>query len=793
MYTKTKVVIAQLGSPKSPRTSDVRSFLKEFLSDERVVDLNPLIWKPILYLFVLTLRPKKSGEAYSRIWNGKSFPLIDNTIEFTDKVRPHLNQDIEVDHAFLLSSPRVNDIFSKWENEDFDTRADRVVFLPQFPQFSESTTSSVVDNISGSLKHRVNIPDFIFVSNYHKLKAFIDHSVRLIQKTLDEKNPDALVLSFHGIPLRRVTDKKDEYYFHCYETFSLIKERIKNFDDKKIHLCFQSRFGSEVWLGPATDTFCIDLVNKGFKNIAVYCPSFVVDCLETTDEIGHELGEEISEASGTLHFINCLNADEAWAKDYAHYINVLCSGSQKELSELFYKTNKKELRESMPKQNEVVEEKLSKETKSTLKIMFLTLFLDLVGFSIIFPMFPALAKYYMLNDTDNYYLSSIMGAINSFTQVGGVSMNSIVLFGGFLGALYSLLQFFAAPFWGGLSDRIGRKPVLLISISGLVLSYILWIFSGSFTTLIIARLIGGLMSGNISVASAVVADITSEKTRSKGMAIIGISFALGFVIGPALGGILSLIDLTTIYPNLIHYGVNPFSVAALGATLLSLFNLIWVFTLFKETLSLESKKIKRVSRFKVFKPFQNKNVNLTNYAYFLFISAFSGMEFTLTFLAVERLGNTSMQNAYMFIFIGFILAMVQGGYVRRKAHLVGEKKMALRGLMSIIPGLIIIAFTESYFVLYLGLFFLALGSAMVIPTLTSLVSLFSDQSEQGKVLGTFRSLGALGRVVGPVLASLLYWKLGSKLPYLIGAFLILIPIMILSFVKQKDAEVVKAI
>src|SRR5690606_6324464 len=163
--------------------------------------------------------------------------------------------------------------------------------------------------------------------------------------------------------------------------------------------------------------------------------------------------------------------------------------------------------------------------------------------------------------------------------------------------------------------------------------------------------------------------------------------------------------------------------------------------------------------FKVFKPFQNKNVNLTNYAYFLFISAFSGMEFTLTFLAVERLGNTSMQNAYMFIFIGFILAMVQGGYVRRKAHLVGEKKMALRGLMSIIPGLIIIAFTESYFVLYLGLFFLALGSAMVIPTLTSLVSLFTDQSEQGKVLGIFRSLGALGRVVGPVLASLLYWKL----------------------------------
>ena len=139
-----------------------------------------------------------------------------------------------------------------------------------------------------------------------------------------------------------------------------------------------------------------------------------------------------------------------------------------------------------------------------------------------------------------------------------------------------------------------------------------------------------------------------------------------------------------------------------------------------------------------------------------------------------------MDNAYMFIFIGFVIGMVQGGYVRRKAHQVGEKKMALRGLISIVPGLLLIGYTQAPWMLYAGLFFLAVGSAMVIPCMTSLVSFYAPRHIHGQSLGIFRSLGSLGRVMGPIYASLVYWRYGSITAYVTGAILIAIPAFILT-------------
>ena len=161
------------------------------------------------------------------------------------------------------------------------------------------------------------------------------------------------------------------------------------------------------------------------------------------------------------------------------------------------------------------------------------------------------------------------------------------------------------------------------------------------------------------------------------------------------------------------------------------------------------------------------------------------MEFTLTFLAMERLGYESIDNAYMFIFIGFIIAMVQGGYVRRKAAQVGEKKMAIQGILFSIPGLILIAYATNSFLLYCGLFFLATGSSMTVPTLTSLVSLLSPAEVQGKSIGIFRSLGALARVFGPLAAAIIYWRVGDSAPYLIGSLFLLIPVLMISRVKQE--------
>lgn len=784
MLTKTKVIIAQLGSPKTPGTKDVRSFLKIFLGDPRVVDMNPTIWKIILNFFVLPFRPKSSAKAYSRIWDGEKFPLIENTRLFADNLKPHLDENIELNHAFLLSEPTFTTVFNEWDNEDPTKRADEVVILPQFPQYSEATSASVFDILSHDLHKRVNIPTFRFINSYHTSHAFIDNSVKKIQKTIDEKSVDDLVISFHGIPLRRVMQKKDEYYFQCYETFELMKNQLKNIDPAKIHFTFQSRFGSEQWLGPYTDSYTLKLANSGSKNIAVYCPSFVVDCLETTDEIGNELKEEVHELGCELHHVECLNYDEQWVKDYATLINTYVNEPKEKLTKLFYPTNIKEIRMNAPEQKEV-SPPLDPKAKKTLKIVFLTLFLDLIGFSIIFPMFPALAKHYLAVDGDNVFLKAIFGSIQSLTDVGGVGdMSAIVLFGGALGALYSFLQFIAAPIWGGISDRIGRKPVLKISIFGLFVSYAMWFFAGSFTTLILARFIGGIMGGNISTASAVVADVTTEKTRSKGMAFIGIAFAFGFIIGPALGGISSMWDLTKMMPELAAFGVNPFSIPAAIAGILSLINFFFIIKSFDETLP-EDKRGKREQHktanvIAMFKPLNSKGANLTNYAYFLFITAFAGMEFTLTFLAVERLSYTSMDNAYMFIFIGFIIALVQGGYVRRKAAIVGEEKMARMGLAVLVPGLLIIAFAYKGILLYLGLFFLATGSSMAIPTLTSLVSFHTPADEQGHSLGIFRSLGSLGRVIGPILASLAYWKFGSVFPYVVGAVSMIFPILIVN-------------
>lgn len=436
---------------------------------------------------------------------------------------------------------------------------------------------------------------------------------------------------------------------------------------------------------------------------------------------------------------------------------------------------------------------LSAEAKPVIKMVFLTLFLDLVGFSIIFPLFPSLAKHYLEVDSENYFLKLIFESVNSLLNYGGQSVEgaaSIVLFGGALGALYSFLQFIAAPLWGGISDRIGRRPVLLISVAGLAFSYLLWIFSGSFTLLIFARLIGGIMGGNISTATAVVADVTNSENRSRGMAFVGIAFAMGFILGPAMGGLLSMIDLSVMYPSLKSWGVNPFSLPALVAFILSSFNFFYLYKCFKETLPPEKRgknnSLRSSNPLKLFKPLPYAGVNLTNIGHFLFLAAFSGMEFTLTFLAVERFAFSSMDNAYMFIFIGFVIALIQGGVVRRKAGVVGEKKMAIMGLICIIPGLLLIADTHSIGILYLGLFFLATGSSLAIPCLTSLVSIYTPAHEQGRSIGVFRSLGALSRVIGPIAASLIYWKWGAAYPYFIGAGFIIIPVVLISLLPPKD-------
>ncbi len=440
-------------------------------------------------------------------------------------------------------------------------------------------------------------------------------------------------------------------------------------------------------------------------------------------------------------------------------------------------------------QNNIMQnpEQLTAQAKRALKSVFLVLFLDLVGFSIIFPLFPGILKYYLSLESNTGIVSIFLGFISKLElwlngSAGQLNRFPIVIFGGILGALYSLLQFFFAPFWGRLSDKIGRRPVLLISVAGMVLSYLGWIFAGTFWLLILSRVLGGIMSGNISTASAVVSDVTTKANRSRGMAIIGIAFGMGFILGPVIGGLLSKVNLLELYPGLAAWGINPFSAPALFACVLSLVNWLLIFKTLQESYAPHQQKEKTVYRsinpFCFLQTKEHPGVFWTILTYFLFISVFSGMEFTLNFLLDERFAFDPMKIGLMFGFVGVVMALVQGGYVRRKAHKIGEKRMSIQGIFIIALGLALVGLSHHLSLLYLGLFFLGVGAAMTTPCLTALASLFAPSEDQGWVLGVFRSMGAFARVLGPLIACVVYWRFGSVAAYLIGAAFLVIPIFI---------------
>ncbi len=411
--------------------------------------------------------------------------------------------------------------------------------------------------------------------------------------------------------------------------------------------------------------------------------------------------------------------------------------------------------------------------------MFITLFLDLIGFSIIFPLFPSMLTYYLEREGETGLLGSLVSSLERFTAFAGGpgEYGTVVLFGGVLGSLYALLQFVFAPVMGSLSDRYGRRPILIVSIAGVAVSYLLWIFADAFALLVASRLIGGIMSANISTATAVVADVTEERDRPRGMAIIGIAFGVGFIIGPAVGGFSALIDLPSLVPSLVPYGLNPFSAPALIALILAAVNFAFVVLRFEETLAGDSRNRPRrtINPVKLFRTSEYPGVAQTSFTNFVFITIFSGMEFSLTFMAMDRFGYGPRENAVMFLFVGFVLAMVQGGYVRRRGADVGPRRMALHGLLFVAPGLAAVGLANNIYVLYFGLALMAVGSAQVIPCLTSLASVYAPASEQGRVLGVFRSLGSLARGVGPLIACVLYWQLGSVAAYEIGAVAMVIP------------------
>ncbi len=433
---------------------------------------------------------------------------------------------------------------------------------------------------------------------------------------------------------------------------------------------------------------------------------------------------------------------------------------------------------------------LAKRRRATFGVVFLTIFLDMVGFSVIFPLFPAMLDHYLIRESllGGGFLTDFIILIKGFAFEGNSQNPSFrfetVIFGGALGSLYAILQFFFAPIWGRLSDKIGRRPVLMFTLGGTCLGYFLWIFAGDFWILVISRILGGITSGNLSVATASIADVTSRESRSKGMAFVGVAFGLGFIIGPALGGFASQWSWSSGSYSVL--GFNPFSLAALISFCLAVVNWTWLTICFKETLPKDKRGGDQKARPVIFQLGRIKDSAVSNtcMAYLFYMISFSGMEFTLTFLAVERFSYAPIDIVKMFLLIGITLIFAQGFIVRRFVGTIGEKRMALLGVFVGLFAFTLLAASKDEAWFYFALFLMSTGVAFISPTLTSLTSLFSSEQDQGFHLGVFRSSGSMARAIGPLIAGLVYFKCGSSFAYFAGALFLLFPAYFLFRVPQ---------
>jgi ferrochelatase len=312
---KVGVLLVNLGTPDGTSYAPMRRYLAEFLSDRRVIEWPRLFWYPILYGIVLNTRPKRSGALYDRIWNREKneSPLRTFTRAQGEKLAVALKDhpNVIVDWAMRYGQPSIEEVTDRLLKQG----CERIVMFPLYPQYSATTTATVNDKFFEVLMKKRFMPAVRTIPSYEVEPVYIEALAQSIEKhlaTLDFK-PEVILASYHGIP-KSYSDKGDPYRAQCLETSRLLRARL-GMDDKQFRSTFQSRFGPEEWLQPYTDETLVELAKQGIKSVAVLNPGFVVDCLETVDEIGHEAAEEFHEAGGeNFSHIPCLNDSEEGMK-----------------------------------------------------------------------------------------------------------------------------------------------------------------------------------------------------------------------------------------------------------------------------------------------------------------------------------------------------------------------------------------------------------------------------------------------------------------------------------------------
>lgn len=305
------VLLLNLGTPEGTDYWSMRRYLKEFLSDPRVIEIPKLIWQPLLQTLVLTTRPQKSGKAYASIWNRErnESPLKTITRDQADGLRAAIQaqygETVVVDWAMRYGQPAIQPAVQRLK----DAGCDRILLFPLYPQYSATTTATACDQAFRKLMSMRWQPAIRTVPSYHDDPAYIDALARSVERHLAELPwvPDMLLVSFHGLPERNL-ELGDPYYCFCLKTARLLRERL-GWPETRVRHSFQSRFGRTEWLKPYTDATVTALAEEGVKRLAVIAPGFASDCVETLEELDGENRELFLEHGGeAFSFVPCLNA-----------------------------------------------------------------------------------------------------------------------------------------------------------------------------------------------------------------------------------------------------------------------------------------------------------------------------------------------------------------------------------------------------------------------------------------------------------------------------------------------------
>ena len=298
---KVGVLLVNLGTPDAPTTSAVKRYLKQFLSDRRVVEIPPLVWQPILRGIILNTRPQKSAKAYAKVWTEKGSPLAFFTAGQAEALQARMEGIADVRYAMRYGNPSVADQLAAMKAAG----CNRILIAPLYPQYSGATTGTVLDEAYATLTAMRWHPAIRTLPAYHDDTRYIGALKTSIEASLAKLDfvPDALVISFHGMP-ERTLHLGDPYHCHCQKTARLLSEAM----GRALVVSFQSRFGRAKWLEPATDDTLMKLAREGIKKVAIFAPGFSVDCLETLEELAMQGHEQFEEAGGTHYaYLPCLN------------------------------------------------------------------------------------------------------------------------------------------------------------------------------------------------------------------------------------------------------------------------------------------------------------------------------------------------------------------------------------------------------------------------------------------------------------------------------------------------------